>query len=44
METLVFVLAILFVVWLAWFGLSAIRHVKSGGYETDCRLRNISRQ
>jgi hypothetical protein len=43
METLVFVLATLLVLWLVWFGISAILHVKSGGYETDCRLREISK-
>lgn len=36
-------LAIVVVGSLVWYAVSAARYVKSGDFETDCRIRNVSR-
>jgi hypothetical protein len=43
MDMLIALLAIVIVGYLIWFAVSAVRYFKSGDYETDIRIRNISR-
>lgn len=43
MSTLLTIVVAVIVLWIVWFGFSALRYVKSGEYETDTRIRNVSR-
>jgi hypothetical protein len=43
MNTLIALLAIVVVGYLVWFAVSAARYVKSGDFETDIRIRKVSR-